>query len=155
QEPDTPLGRALATAVLFAADVTFRDLVRETIRRRDLLVPWIEAAGGLPQAIAQLSAALGVGVDETLQQVEAAFFTESHIASSEWAAVAAAFAQGSKNDKDQGARFAALSRLSDLDRLETYLDIFCTDKQSKLRERFATKAIYTAHPGLCERLTRE
>src|SRR5689334_18296083 len=45
QEPDTALGRALATAVLFAADVTFRELVREAIRRRDMLVPWVEAAG--------------------------------------------------------------------------------------------------------------
>src|SRR5262249_62190136 len=58
QEPEAPLGRALATAVLFAADVTFRDLVRETIRRRDLLMPWVEAAGGLPQAVAQLTAML-------------------------------------------------------------------------------------------------
>src|SRR5262249_36855099 len=108
QEPDTPLGRALATAVLSAADVTFRDLVRETIRRRDILVPWVEAAGGLPQAIAQLTASLGIRPDETLQQIEAQFFSGSRIASSEWAAVAAAFAQGSSNDREQGERFAAL-----------------------------------------------
>src|SRR4029079_13580001 len=34
-DPDSPLGRSLAQAVLAAADVTFRDLVRETIRQRD------------------------------------------------------------------------------------------------------------------------
>jgi ATP-dependent helicase/nuclease subunit A len=155
QEPDTPPGRALATAVLFAADITFRELVRETIRRRDILLPWVEAAGGLPAAIAQLSAALGIDPDETLQQAEAAFFADCHIPSTEWAAVAAAFAQGSKTDRDQGARFAALARLSDAERLKTYLDIFCTDKQAKLRERIVTNAIQTAHPDLCRRLTRE
>src|SRR3954462_1598152 len=146
QEPDTALGRALATAVLSAADITFRELVRETIRRRDILVPWVEAAGGLPEAIAQLSSSLGVGLDETLQQVEAEFFAASHIASMEWASVAAACAQGSKSDKDQGARFAALPKLSDIDQLEPYVDILCIDKQSKLGERFATKAIHTAYP---------
>jgi len=155
QEPDTPLGRALAIAVLSAADITFRELVRETIRKRDILVPWVEAAGGLPEAIAQLTASLGVGPDETLQQVEAAFFTESHIASSEWSAVAAAFAQGSANDKEQAARFAALPKLIDVERLETYFDIFCTDKQSKTRARIATAAIHKAHPDLCDRLNAE
>ena len=59
-EPDSPLGRALAQAVLAAADVTFRDLVRETIRQRDKLMRWVEAAGGVPQAMAQLSQALGI-----------------------------------------------------------------------------------------------
>ncbi len=155
QEPDTALGRALATAVLFAADITFRELVRETIRRRDILVPWVEAAGGMPEAIAQLSASLGVASDETLQRAEAAFFVDSHIASTEWAAVAAAFAQGSKSDREQGARFAALPRLSDAERLRTYLDIFCTDKQAKIRERIVTNAIQTAHPELCQRLNKE
>src|SRR5437763_7707873 len=33
--PDSPLGRALAQAVLAAADITFRDMVREVIRQRD------------------------------------------------------------------------------------------------------------------------
>ena len=59
-EPDSPLGRALAAAVLAAADITFRELVRETIRRRDALMPWIEAAGGVPQAMTELSQALGI-----------------------------------------------------------------------------------------------
>ena len=59
-------------AVLAAADVTFRDLVREAIRQRDKLMRWLEAAGGVPQAMAQLSRALGVdaGRDDR-QQVEA------------------------------------------------------------------------------------
>jgi len=75
-EPDSALGRALGTAVLAAADVTFQEMVRETIRKRDMLVPWVEAAGGLPEAIAQLSGALGVRPDETMQQIEAAFFAQ-------------------------------------------------------------------------------
>src|SRR5215212_11442751 len=59
-EPHSPLGRALAQAVLAAADVTFRDLVREVIRQRDKLMRWVEAAGGVPQAMAQLSQELDI-----------------------------------------------------------------------------------------------
>src|ERR1041385_8214091 len=110
--PDSPLGRALAQAVLAAADITFRDMVREVIRSRDKLTRWVDAAGGLPQAMAQVSQALGVGLDETVQQVETAIFRDSLIANSEWTAVGAALTGGSKNDKDQGARFRALATLS-------------------------------------------
>ena len=67
ETPDSPLGRALAQAVLAAADVTFRDMVREVIRERDKLMRWVEDAGGVPQAMAQLSQALGVGPDETVR----------------------------------------------------------------------------------------
>ena len=35
-----------------AADVTFRELVRETIRKRDARCRWLDAAGGVPQAMA-------------------------------------------------------------------------------------------------------
>ncbi len=66
EAPDSPLGRALAQAVLAAADQTFQDMVREAIRERDTLTRWVDAAGGVPQAMAQLSQALGVGPDETV-----------------------------------------------------------------------------------------
>src|ERR1043165_697301 len=59
--PDSPLGSALAQAVLAAADITFRDMVREVIRQRDKLTRWVDAAGGVPQAMAEVSQTLGVG----------------------------------------------------------------------------------------------
>ena len=154
-EPDGPLGRALAQAVLAAADVTFRDLVREVIRQRDKLMRWVEAAGGVPQAMAQLSQALGVGPDETVEQVEASIFGDSLIASSEWAAVGAALTGGSKTDKDQGARFHALATLNGTELLDTYLDIFCTSKRDKVRDKIATAAIQKTDPSLCQRLNDE
>src|SRR5215204_1348476 len=86
-EPDSPLGRALAAAVLAAADVTFRELVRETIRKRDLLMPWIEAAGGVPQAMTELSQALSVQPDDTMREVDAMFFNDAVISASEWTAI--------------------------------------------------------------------
>ncbi len=153
--PNSPLGRALDQAVLAAADVTFRDMVREVIRAREKLMNWIEAAGGVPQAMAQLSQALGVKPDETVQQTDAAIFGQSPIASSEWAAIGAALTGGAKTDKEQGARFHALAALNGTELLDTYLDIFCTGKRDKTKDRLATNAIQKEHPSLCQRLNDE
>jgi len=153
--PDSPLGRALAQAVLAAADITFRDMVREVIRQRDKLTRWVDGAGGVPQAMAQLSQALGAQVDETVQQIDDTIFRDSLIANSEWTTVGAALTGGSKNDKEQGRRFHALAALTGTDLLNTYLDIFCTGKHEKVRERIATNAIQKNHPELCQRLHQE
>ncbi|MEW6453046.1 MAG: double-strand break repair helicase AddA [Pseudomonadota bacterium] len=153
--PDSALGKALSVAILAAADITFRDMVREVIRSRDKLVRWVEAAGGVPEAMAQLSRALGVEPDETAASVNAAFFESGVLARSEWASIAAALGQGSKTDIEQGGRFASLAKLEGSEPIETYLDIFCTKDRSKTKERLATKAIQTEHPALCERLTQE
>ena len=105
--------------------------------------------------MAQLSQALGVRPDDTAAEVEAAIFKDSLIARTEWSAVGAALTQGSKTDKEQGARFAALATLQGGELLETYLDIFCTKTREKTKERIATKAIEKAEPDLCQRLDEE
>jgi ATP-dependent helicase/nuclease subunit A len=155
EAPDTPLGEALGKAVLAAADGTFRDMVRETIRQRDKLIRWVEGAGGLPQAMGQLSQAFGIAPDDTIAKAEAATFEDSIIANSEWAAVGAALTGGSKTDKEQGARFHALAALNGTELLDTYLDIFCTSKREKTKDRIATSAIQKTDPDLCQRLHDE
>lgn len=154
-QPDSALGKALSVAILAAADITFRDMVRETIRKRDGLTRWVEAAGGVPEAMAQLSHALGVEPDETAESINAAFFESGALSRSEWASIAAALGQGSKTDIEQGGRFTALAKLQGNELIETYLDIFCTKDRAKTKERLATKAIQTEHPSLCERLDQE
>jgi len=154
-EPGTPLGRALSHAVVASADTTFRDMVSEAIRARDKLTSWIEAAGGVPEAMAELSRALGVEPDQTATDVNTAFFDNSGIPASEWSAVAATLAQGLDTDIEQGKRFAALAMLQDADRIETYLDIFCIKDRSKTRSRVFTNTIKKFNPGLCDRLLKE
>jgi ATP-dependent helicase/nuclease subunit A len=155
EKPDSDLGRALSAAILAAADMTFRDRVRDTIRARDRLTQWVANAGGMPQAMAQLSRALGIEPDDTAARLAADFFDASLIDAGEWPAVADALAQGSKADAQQGALFAALGRLTGAARLEAYIDIFCTRDRSKTKDRLVTKAIRDAHPALAERLQRE
>ena len=150
--PDGALGGALGTAMTAGADQTFRDLVREAIGRRDAIGAWLMSTGGVDEAVAALSGTLGIAPHDTIDSVEAEFFAGSLIASSEWSAIAATLTQGSKNDCEQARRFGALAALSGSERVETYLDIFCTD-QGSARRLIVTRAIRDA--ALVEQLCAE
>ncbi len=151
--PDGPLGRALATAMTAAADQTFRDVVRGAIGRHDAISLWLIKAGGIDAAIAALSRALGLSPTDTRESVEEEFFAGSSITPSEWTALAAALARGGKSDAEQARRFALLASLSRTDRVETYLDIFCTSDARSPRKTIVTKAVQDA--GLVDRLAME
>ncbi len=139
-EPDSALGGALGIAMSAGADQTFRDVVREAINRRDAIIRWRSNAGSVEAAIAGLSRALGIEPQESLDSIEAEFFTSALIAASEWPAIAAALAEGNKTDCEQSRRFNALTSLSGSNRLELYLEIFCTD-EGNARKSIVTKAI--------------
>jgi len=153
KDPDGPLGRALAIAMTAAADQTFRDVVRAAIGRRDAIARWVMAAGSVAAAIAELSRALGLDPDETRESIEEEFFAESSIAPQEWTAVAATLAQGGKTDAEQARRFGSLATLPRSDRVETYLDIFCTASDRAPRKSVVSKTVKDA--SLAERLNAE
>src|SRR5581483_4187934 len=152
-EPDGALGRALAAAMIAAADQTFRDLVRETIGQRDAITAWIAGAGGVENAIAGLSPALGIDAADSRERIEAEFFEDSSIAPSEWPVIAAALGRGGKSDGEQARRFGALATLPVSERVDTYIEIFCTTTDFAPRKSIVTKAVKDA--GLVERLTAE
>src|SRR5262249_43418612 len=60
EAPHSAVGRALATAIAAAADTTFRDVIAETIRSRDAVAAWLDRAGRLDRAAAELSETLGI-----------------------------------------------------------------------------------------------
>lgn len=155
QNPDTPLGRALKQAVLAAADQTFQEMVRNAIRERDALTRWIDAAGGLDGAAAQLSQTLGLQPGDTAEAVDAALFAESLFIDSEWGNIANVFDTGSTNDQKQSARIRALPGLELANRIEKYLDIFCNSDRKKSRDDVMTGKLGKQHPDLCERLDKE
>ena len=70
RDPDSPTGRALNTAMASAADVTFKDVVREACLSRDHFMAWTDDAGSADAAAAQMSAALGVDPGDTIEDVE-------------------------------------------------------------------------------------
>src|SRR6187551_1326647 len=56
--PDGTLGKALTVAITNAADVTFKEVIAETIGKRDLITEWTKRAGGIQQAIDELTRTL-------------------------------------------------------------------------------------------------
>ena len=102
------------------ADQTFRDVVREAIDRRDAIIRWRmqrrQRRSGDRRSRRARSAS---SREETLDSVEAEFFTGALIAASEWPAIAAALARGNKTDCEQAQRFTALTALSGANRIET------------------------------------
>src|SRR5262249_19334663 len=65
--PDKPLGRALKVAVAAAADIRLVAVLNEATAKRAKLAAW--TAGGMKRAMAQLSAALGIDVNDDRAQV--------------------------------------------------------------------------------------
>ena len=129
-------------------------MVNDAIRQRDAVTAWVERAGSVQAAVAQLSQSLGIDAAETSDSIEAEFFGGTLIAPEEWPAVATALAEGSANDHKQVDRIAAARTAPESDRLDAYLSIFCT-AELEPRKNLVTQAIQKRHPQLFQRLLAE
>ena len=89
RDPDSAAGRALNIAMASAADVTFKDVVREACLSRDHFMAWTDNAGSADVAAAQVSAALGVDANDRIEDVERAIVDGPHLPQSQWQAIAA------------------------------------------------------------------
>ena len=151
--PQSAIGRALEAAITAASDQSFRDAIRAAIGMREVVARWTIGSGGVEAAIAAMSRQLGLEHGESRGSIEDAFFSGSVIAPSEWPAVAAALEQGRKSDRDQARRFRQLASLPPSDRVEAYLDIFCTANERSARRSIVTQDI--KDKNLVERLAAE
>src|SRR5262245_8435077 len=70
QMPDSALGRALAATVATAADQTFKEVVSEAIRKRNVVHAWVLRAGSVKAAIASLCGTLRLDPGDSIEQVE-------------------------------------------------------------------------------------
>jgi len=154
EAPDSPVGQALACAITYAADLTFKEVIRETIADRHTVQAWIDAAGNLDGVIAQLTATLGVVAGDTVEGIDAEILDGSLIPESEWPAIAATLAEGTANDQEQADRFRDIARASGSERRNLYLAIFCTGKLEP-RRSIVTKGIRDDHPTLSQQLIAE
>src|SRR6201993_725 len=67
---DSAIGRALQTAMANAADVTFKDVVREACLSRDHFMVWTDASGSAEAAAAQMAGVLGVSESDRIEDLE-------------------------------------------------------------------------------------
>ncbi|CAN5503334.1 double-strand break repair helicase AddA [soil metagenome] len=152
--PDSAEGRALAIAMTSAADVTFRDVVREASLSRDQFLAWIERAGSTEAAMAQLSAALGVAPEDSMDAVEQEMVDGPHLPRRRWKDAAVIFEGGTKTDNDQAARLRQALDLKGAEQVDEYLRVFFTATMEP-RKALATKKINDGHPNLATTLKNE
>src|SRR3954469_20738030 len=82
--PDSATGQALRMAMASAADVTFKEVVREACLSRDHFMAWTDNAGSAHAAARQTSAALGVEPADRIEDVECDIVDGPHLPRSEW-----------------------------------------------------------------------
>ena len=137
--PDSVLGRALQTAMANAADVTFKDVVREACLSRDRFLAWTDAAGSAEAAATQMSAALGVDANESIDDVEHEILDGPYLPRKRWPEIAGALDGGSKQDQNQAEQLRASLPVIGTAQVDEYLSVFLTDKKEP-RANVLTKA---------------
>jgi ATP-dependent helicase/nuclease subunit A len=153
-KPDSPLGQALAVAIAAVADVTFKEVIAETIGKRDLITAWVDRAGGVQQAIGEMTRSFGLSASDTLQEIENEYFSQSLIPHVEWPGLINVFSSGSKTDQERAASLSDALRATGRERIEHYLDVFCTGDR-KGRASVLTKKPAEANPQWAARLNAE
>jgi ATP-dependent helicase/nuclease subunit A len=148
RDPASPAGRALDIAMSSAADVTFKDVVREACLSRDHFMAWTDSAGSAEAATAQTSAALGVDPDDNIEDVERTMLDGPHLPRSRWEQIALLLDTGSKTDQDQAERLREASMFSGGEQVEKYLGVFLTDNDRTPRKSVVTKNLARDNPTI-------
>lgn len=152
--PESRLGRALTAAITAGADKAFGAAVEDMIGKRDALIAWIERAGGVEPAIAELSTTLGAAPAETLESIERKMTQSPHLPVAEWDVVAARLATGSRSDCEQAVRLRTAASMPAAARAQAYLSVFLTAK-GEPRNRIVTATFAAKHGELAGRLDAE
>ncbi len=128
--PDSAIGRALRTAMANAADVTFKEVVREACLSRDHFMAWTDAAGNATAAAAQMSAALGVSTEDRIEDVEREIVDGPNLPRSSWKEMATLLDTSSKADQKQAERLRAALTFTGAAQVDEYLGVFLTDDRA-------------------------
>lgn len=148
RHPDSATGRALMTAMASAADVTFKDVVREACLSRDHFMAWTDAAGSAQAAAVQISAALGVNPDDRIEDVERDIVDGPNLPRSRWQDIALVLGTGSKTDQDQAARLRGALMFTGAAQVDEYLGVFLTEADRTPRKSVVTKKFCDNNPAI-------
>jgi ATP-dependent helicase/nuclease subunit A len=144
---DSVLGRALLTSMANAADVTFKDVVREVCLSRDHFMAWTDDAGDTNAAAAQMTAVLGVSTDDSLEHVEHEMVDGPYLPRQRWREIADALDGGNKSDQKQADQLRACLAFTGSAQADEYLSVFLTDDKSP-RAAVLTKAFIRDNPSI-------
>jgi len=149
RDPDSATGRALYMAMASAADVTFKDVVREACLSRDHFMAWTDDAGSVDAAAAQMSEALDVEPGDTIEDVEGEIVDGPNLPRSRWKEIAAILDTGSKSDQDQAGRLREALLFTGAAQVNEYLGVFLTEGSSP-RKSLVTKKLGDARPQIAQ-----
>jgi ATP-dependent helicase/nuclease subunit A len=154
RDPDSATGRALNVAMANAADVTFKDVVREACLSRDHFMAWTDAAGSADAATAQMSAALGVDPNDAIEDIERAIVDGPHLPRSRWEEIAGVLDTGTKSDQNQAAQLREASVFIGSAQVDEYLGLFLTDERAP-RKTVVTKKFCDNNPVIANLFEQE
>ena len=136
RDPDSATGRALNIAMASAADVTFKDVVREACLSRDHFMAWTDAAGSADAAAAQLSAALGVDRRRPHRRRRARDRRWADTCRDRGGRRSPSFSIPAANaDPKQAARLREALALTGTAQVDEYLGVFLTDERTPRANR--------------------
>src|SRR3954454_19652682 len=148
RHPDSATGRALMTAMASAADVTFKDVVREACLSRDYFMAWTDAAGSAHAAAAQISAALGVDPNDRIEDVERAIVDGPNLPRSRWQEISGILDTGSKTDQEQARRLRDALVFTGAAQVDEYFGVFLTETDRTPRKSVVTKKFIDNNPAI-------
>jgi ATP-dependent helicase/nuclease subunit A len=154
RDPDSATGRALNVAMAYAADVTFKDVVREACLSRDHFMAWTDAAGSADAAMVQMSAALGVDPNDTIEDIERMIVDGPHLPRSRWEDIAAVLDTGSKSDQNQASQLREALVFTGSAQVDEYLGVFLTDERAP-RKTVVTKKFADNNPVIANLFEQE
>src|SRR3954465_301823 len=88
--PASATGQALRLAMASAADVTFKEAVREACLSRDHFMAWTDAAGSAEAAATQMASVLGVDASARIEDIENDILDGPFLPRSRWDDIALA-----------------------------------------------------------------
>ena len=148
RDPDSGTGRALQIAMASAADVTFKDVVREACLSRDHFMAWTDSAGGTDAAAAQICAALGVDPRERIEDVEREIVDGPHLPRSRWDEIASVLDGSSNADRKQADRLREVLTLAGIEQVDNYLNVFLTEADRTPRATVVTNNFVANNPAI-------
>jgi ATP-dependent helicase/nuclease subunit A len=129
RDPESVTGRALMTAMASAADVTFKEVVREACLSRDHFMAWTDAAGSAEAAAAQMASVLGIDANDFIEEIENEILDGPFLPRSRWDDIAFALEDGAASDKTQADRLREAKIFSGAAQVDAYLSVFLTDEK--------------------------
>ena len=119
--------RGFRSRLPIVSAITFKEVIAETIGKRDLITAWTGRAGGVQPAIDELTRTFGLAPGDSIQAIENEYFSASAFPQAEWPALMEILASSDKpTDRDLASFLRCARAATGRESIEHYLRLFYT-----------------------------